>query len=76
MMSNIIGSFVVIMMKTNDYRTGYINATKLCREGGKRLHEWSKREENKQLITDFTNYLGGFKAPPKFMCENRIKRYE
>jgi len=44
------GPFVIIMMKTHDYRNGYINATKLCTDGGKSFGEWSKLYESKELI--------------------------
>ena len=31
----VYGDFIVIMIKSNDYRNGFINATKLCKDGGK-----------------------------------------
>ena len=56
----LFGSFVVIMIKSNDYRNGYINATKLCADGGKRFDKWSRLDRSKELITYFTSDL----APP------------
>jgi len=69
-MSNIIGSFVVIMMKTDDYMNGYTNATKLCREGNKIFKEWYKLDGSKGLIACLERSLGGRFSPPKLMCEN------
>jgi len=60
------GSFVVIMMKTDDYRNGYINATKLCREGGKRLHEWSRLDGSKGLIACLERSFGA--DSPQNLC--------
>ena len=53
----LFGSFVVIMIKSNDYRNGYINATKLCADGGKRFDNWSRLDRSKELITYFTSDL-------------------
>lgn len=47
------GDFVVIMIKSNGYRNGYINATKLCQDGGKRLDNWTRLEGSKRLIEVF-----------------------
>ena len=45
------GEFDVIM----DMTTGYINATKLCTDGGKQLKNWTRNEGNKELIEYFEN---------------------
>ena len=48
------GEFEVII----DLKTGYINATKLCKYGGKRFRDWLKNSESKNLVQEFTNCLG------------------
>ena len=68
MMFNIIGSFVVIMMKTDDYRNGYTNATKLCREGNKRLIDWFRLDGSKGLIACLERSLGGEDSHPPDLC--------
>src|SRR5436190_18202728 len=40
------GEFRVVMMKSN----GYINATKMCNDGGKRFFNWSDLKSSHQLI--------------------------
>ena len=40
------GEFRVVMMKSN----GYINATKMCNDGGKRFFNWSDLKTSHQLI--------------------------
>lgn len=44
------GDFIVIMIKSNDYRNGYMNATKLCNKGGKEFFHWKRLEKLKELI--------------------------
>ena len=43
------GEFDVIM----DMTTGYINATKLCTDGGKQVKAWLRNDGNKELIKYF-----------------------
>ena len=45
------GEFDVIM----DMTTGYINATKLCTDGGKQVKAWLRNDGNKELIKYFEN---------------------
>ena len=40
------GEFRVVMMKSN----GYINATKMCNDGGRRFFDWSQLKSTHQLI--------------------------
>ena len=43
------GEFDVIM----DMTTGYINATKLCTDGGKQFKNWTRNDSSKELIEYF-----------------------
>jgi hypothetical protein len=43
------GDFDVIMDMTN----GYINATKLCTDGGKKMCHWLENKNSKELIKYF-----------------------
>ena len=43
------GEFNVIM----DITTGYINATKLCADGGRKLYKWIENKNSKELIDFF-----------------------
>jgi hypothetical protein len=47
------GEFDVIMNMT----TGYINATKLCTDGGKHMKNWTRNESNKELIDVFNKKI-------------------
>jgi hypothetical protein len=47
------GEFDVIMNMT----TGYINATKLCADGGKHMKNWTRNESNKELIDVFNKKI-------------------
>ena len=40
-----------------DKKTGYINATKLCKDGGKELTEWRRNKMSKNLLEEFSNCL-------------------
>ena len=40
-----------------DKKTGYINATKLCKDGGKEFSEWIKNNSSKNLLEEFSNCL-------------------
>lgn len=48
------GEFKVLIRKSD----GYINATKLCKEGGKELYNWNATEHAKQLINKVISSLG------------------
>jgi hypothetical protein len=68
------GSFKVIMMKD----CGYINATKLCRDGGKRFHDWKRLQHSIELL-DITerfvaseNTHGGAPRSPSSTCGPRL----
>ena len=47
------GDLKVIIMKSN----GYINATKLCKDGGKRFENWLKIKKSKILVEQFEQFL-------------------
>ena len=51
------GEFIVIMIKSNDYTNGFINATKLCQLGNKNYKHWLELKKSKELIEDFKKYL-------------------
>ena len=40
------GDFNIILMKDN----GFVNATKLCKDGGKDLCDWSRNKSSKGLL--------------------------
>lgn len=44
------GGFIVVMIKSNDYLNGYINASKLCIYGDKLYKNWNQIEKSKNLI--------------------------
>jgi len=39
----LFGSIVLIVIKSNDYRNGFINATKLCLDNGKLFGDWLEK---------------------------------
>ena len=43
------GGFNVVMMKSN----GYVNATKLCADGGRRFQHWKDNNHVRDLIQEF-----------------------
>src|SRR5277367_5139477 len=43
------GEFRVVMMKTN----GWINATKMCNDGGKQFRDWTRLQSTKQLLAAY-----------------------
>ena len=49
------GDFDVIMDITN----GYINASKLCIDGGKHMKAWLRNDNNKELIKSFEEIIKG-----------------
>ncbi len=50
-----LGPFDVMMMKKN----GFINATKLCNDAGKRFKHWGENNFSKELIREAKNELVG-----------------
>ena len=51
------GEFIVIMIKSDDYTNGYINGTKLCKDGNKILRDWNKLDKTTELLKDFNIFL-------------------
>jgi exonuclease VII small subunit len=49
----LFGDFRLII----DKDTGYFNATKLCKDGGKRFDNWTKLDKSKELIEYYNNNL-------------------
>jgi hypothetical protein len=49
----VYGGFSVITMKENSY----INATKLCADGGKKLKNWTVSDKPKKLVKEMTDEL-------------------
>ena len=47
------GDFKIIM----NINTGFINATKLCKDGGKEFKHWLKNSQSKKFIETFSNCL-------------------
>jgi hypothetical protein len=47
------GDFTVTMNMTN----GYINATKLCADGGKRFDNWLQNKGNKEMVEYFESHI-------------------
>jgi len=47
------GDFTVTMDMTN----GYINATKLCADGGKRFDNWLQNKGNKEMVEYFESHI-------------------
>src|SRR5277367_3871765 len=43
------GEFRVVMMKTN----GWVNASKMCKDGGKLFKNWTRLEGAKELIAEY-----------------------
>jgi len=44
------GDFIVIMIKSEDYTNGFINATKLCQLGNKNYKHWIELKKSKELV--------------------------
>lgn len=51
---SVLGDIEIIVMKEN----GYVNATKLCQEFGKKLNDWYVNKYSKELIKEVENYIG------------------
>jgi hypothetical protein len=49
----VYGDFDVVIMKDNSY----INATKLCADGGKKLYAWINKDKPKRLVKEMTDEL-------------------
>ena len=61
------GGFEVILNK----KTGYINATKLCKDGGKELSEWKRFNHSKKFI----DYLSSLGYPKELIVKNMSGDY-
>ena len=48
------GNFNVIIMKKN----GYINVTKLCKDGGKEFRKWRENKNSTEFIEEFSSDVG------------------
>jgi hypothetical protein len=48
------GEFKVLIRR----RDGYVNATKLCKEGGKEFFHWSSNEASKRMANELSTSLG------------------
>ena len=44
------------MIKSDDYTNGYINGTKLCKDGNKILKHWNELDKSRELIKNFNNF--------------------
>ena len=61
------GEFDVIMNMT----TGYINATKLCTDGGKHMKNWTRNDGNKELIDVFNKKINNqLNFEPVLICDD------
>ncbi|CCU55451.1 N1R/p28-like protein [Adoxophyes honmai entomopoxvirus 'L'] len=49
----LFGGFKLVIDKTN----GYFNATKLCKDGGKRFKHWNENDKSKEIIIYVRNFL-------------------
>lgn len=65
--------FELIMMKEN----GFINATKLCKFGGKDFHRWKRLDYSKELIKEVEaiNDIWKLKSPPRSGGDFRSRYY-
>ena len=45
------GGFKVLMMREN----GYINVTKLCKDGGKEIYEWKRSKHSVEMLDSFSS---------------------
>lgn len=75
------GDFVVIMIKSDDYRNGYINATKLCADGHKPLSNWMRLQSSLRLMSDFEQFfrpsfqnVGNYSIKHVVITSNRNER--
>ena len=59
------------MIKSDDYRNGYINATKLCKDGGKKYNDWFRLDNSKELIEYYEHNSRHFNYELK-IAENTI----
>ncbi|CCU56358.1 N1R/p28-like protein [Mythimna separata entomopoxvirus 'L'] len=64
---SVFGDFKLII----DKNTGYFNATKLCKDGGKKFYNWSRLDKSKDLI----NYFNINCHDSYLMRENFNKKY-
>jgi hypothetical protein len=52
------GKFIVIMIKSEDYTNGFVNATKLCQLGNKNYFHWLELKKSKELIKFYETKFG------------------
>ena len=48
------GNFNIIIMKKN----GYVNVTKLCKDGGKEFKDWLETQQSQELFKELKTELG------------------
>ena len=60
------GDFNIILMKD----TGYVNATKLCKDGGKDLWDWSRNKSSKELLHALSFKLSAIEASGNIQQES------
>ena len=67
----IYGGFNVVLMKD----CGYVNASKLCADGGKRLYNWMRSKASQALIRDIEEdlALGDSKTQIQFCHSNALQ---
>src|SRR5277367_2454343 len=61
------GEFKMVMMKD----CGYVNATKLCKDGGKRFDNWLANSASKRLLKALDEQLG-HEAPDFIPVESSL----
>jgi len=68
-----IGSFKVIIKKSNSF----VNASKLCKDGGKKFNDWSRLKSSEDLIEKLENRVCGDSRTPAIIeilnVDNDIK---
>lgn len=65
------GEFEVII----DKRTGYINATKLCTDGGKEFRTWIRYEHGKRLLEAYSRLISSGRYHPELLEKNMTGDY-
>ena len=52
-----------------DSETGYINASKLCKQQGRRLTKWFENSTTAELIREWTKYNEGPNSDPYYKID-------
>lgn len=47
----------VIVIKSNDYRNGFINATNLCLDNNKLLYNWLRIKKTKETLKEYKMFI-------------------